>query len=180
MTLRLRFVPTTALAVAVAISAVTPLLPDESAAQDKTRGTGLPLPRFVSLKSNDVNVRRGPGQEYDVAYTYVREGLPVEITQEFDNWRKIRDFEGAEGWVFHSLLAGKRTALVAPWEASGPFAVYASSDAKAAVVAYLEPKVIADVEECTGTWCEVSVKGYEGWIEQDRLWGVYPDEKFEE
>ena len=116
-----------ALAAAVAISAATPLLPDESAAQDKTRGTGLPLPRFVSLKSNDVNVRRGPGQEYDVAYTYVREGLPVEITQEFDNWRKIRDSEGAEGWVFHSLLAGKRTALVAPWEASGPFAAYASS-----------------------------------------------------
>ena len=88
---------------------------------------GLPLPRFVSLKSNDVNVRRGPGQEYDVAYTYVRAGLPVEITQEFDNWRKIRDSEGAEGWVFHSLLAGKRTALVAPWEKSGPFAAYASA-----------------------------------------------------
>jgi len=156
------------------------LLPGDAAAQDKSRGTGLPLPRFVSLKSNDVNVRRGPGQEYDVAYTYVRAGLPVEITQEFDNWRKIRDSDGVEGWVFHSLLAGKRTALVAPWEKSGTIAAHARADAKAAVVAYLEPKVIAEVLECTGTWCEISVKGYEGWIEQERLWGAYPGESFKE
>jgi SH3-like domain-containing protein len=157
------------------------LLPGEEAgAQDKTRGTGLPLPRFVSLKSDEVNVRRGPGQEYEVAFTFVREGLPVEITQEFDNWRKIRDSEGAEGWVFHSLLAGKRTALVAPWDKGGPFPTYVSADAKAPIAAYLEPKVIADVEACTGTWCEIHVKGYEGWIEQERLWGVYPNEVFSE
>jgi len=149
-------------------------------AQERNRGTGLPLPRFVSLKSDDVNVRRGPGQEYEVAYTYVRAGLPVEITQEFDNWRKIRDSEGAEGWVFHSLLAGKRTALIAPWDKGGPFPAYQDADAKSAVVAYLEPKVIADVEQCTGAWCEISVKGYDGWIEQDKLWGVYPEEVFKE
>ena len=74
------------------------------------RATGLPLPRFVSLKSNNVNVRRGPGQDYDVVFTFVRAGLPVEITDEFENWRKIRDSDGSEGWVFHSLLSGKRTA----------------------------------------------------------------------
>lgn len=152
----------------------------EAAAQDPAVGTGLPLPRFVSLKSDDVNVRRGPGQEYDIAFTFVRAGLPVEITQEFDNWRKIRDSEGSEGWVFGSLLSGKRTALIAPWDKSGPFPAYATADAEAAVVAYLEPKVIADVERCTGAWCEISVKGYDGWIEQERLWGVYPDERFEE
>ena len=150
-----------------------------ASAQDPSAGTGLPLPRFVSLKSDDVNVRRGPGQEYEVAFTFVREGLPVEITQEFDNWRKIRDSEGAEGWVFGSLLSGKRTALVAPWDKSGPFPVYAREDAQAAIVAYLEPRVITDVERCTGSWCEVSIKGYDGWIEQDRLWGVYPNEKIE-
>jgi SH3-like domain-containing protein len=151
-----------------------------AAAQDPARGTGLPLPRFVSLKSDDVNVRRGPGQEYEIAYTYVKAGLPVEITQEFDNWRKIRDSDGAEGWVFHSLLSGKRTALVAPWDKSGPFAVYAKAEADASVVAYLEPKVIADVGQCNGKWCEITIKGYDGWIEQDKLWGVYPDEQFEE
>ena len=151
-----------------------------AAAQDPGDGTGLPLPRFVSLKSDDVNVRRGPGQEYEIAFTFVKAGLPVEITQEFDNWRKIRDSEGAEGWVFGSLLSGKRTALVAPWDRSGPFPAYSRADAASSVVAYLEPKVIADVEQCTGAWCEISVKGYDGWIEQDRLWGVYPDEQFEE
>jgi len=153
----------------------------QSAAQSVTLGpSGLPLPRFVSLKSDEVNVRRGPGQEYEIAFTFVRARLPVEITQEFDNWRKIRDSEGAEGWVFHSLLAGKRTALIAPWDKAGPFPAYQSADAKSAVVAYLEPKVIADVEQCTGAWCEISVKGYDGWIEQDKLWGVYPEEVFKE
>lgn len=162
----------------IVVQAALPAL--GASGEDPSRGTGLPLPRFVSLKSNDVNVRRGPGQEYDVAYTYVRAGLPVEITQEFDNWRKIRDSDGVEGWVFHSLLVGRRTALVAPWEKSGTIAAHASAEESAAVVAYLQPKVIAEVLECTGTWCEVSVKGYEGWIEQERLWGAYPGEVFKE
>jgi SH3-like domain-containing protein len=159
-------------ALAVALSA--PLAP----AQERARGTGLPLPRFVSLKSDEVNVRRGPGQEYEVAFKYVRTGLPVEITQEFDTWRKVRDSEGAEGWIFHSLLSGERTALIAPWDKAGPFPAYVDSDPETSVVAYLEPKVIVDVERCTGTWCHIVVKGYDGWIEQDRLWGVYPNEVF--
>jgi SH3-like domain-containing protein len=143
------------------------------------RGTGLPLPRFVSLKSGNVNVRRGPGQDYDVLFTFVRSGLPVEITQEFDNWRKIRDSEGEEGWIFHSLLSGERTALVAPWEQTGQFPAHSSAEADAAVVAWLEPRVVTDVEECTGSWCLVKVSSIEGWIEQDRLWGVYPHETFD-
>jgi SH3-like domain-containing protein len=145
---------------------------------DRARGTGLPLPRFVSLKSDDVNVRHGPGQDYEVAFTFVRRGLPVEIVQEFDNWRKIRDSEGDEGWVFHSLLSGERTALVAPWEAEGQFAAHSSAEAEATVVAYLQPRVVADVEQCTGAWCRIRVGDYAGWIEQERLWGVYPNEKF--
>ena len=77
--------------------------------------SGLPLPRFVSLKSDEVNVRRGAGKEHDVLWTYHRAGLPVEIIAEWDNWRRIRDADGADGWVFHSLLSGRRSALVAPW-----------------------------------------------------------------
>jgi SH3-like domain-containing protein len=168
------------LLLAVAFAVLSAGFVHSAAAQnnDRTRGTGLPLPRFVSLKSDDVNVRRGPGQEYDVAFTFVRRGLPVEIVQEFDTWRKIRDSEGDEGWVFHSLLSGERTALVAPWEPGGQFAAHSSAEAEAAIVAYLQPKVIARVEECTGTWCRVSVQGHDGWIEQERLWGVYPNEMF--
>ena len=144
------------------------------------RGTGLPLPRFVSLKSASVNVRRGPGQDYDVAFTFVRAGLPVEITHEFDNWRKIRDSDGSEGWVFHSLLSGQRTALVAPWEPKGQFAAHRKADGSAGIVAYLQPRVVAGVRQCTGQWCLVAGEGYQGWIEQQKLWGVYPDEQFKE
>ena len=156
-------------------------LAGEAAAQERgMRATDLPLPRFVSLKSNSVNVRRGPGQDYDVVFTFVRAGWPVEITQEFDNWRKIRDAEGSEGWVFHSLLSGERTALVAPWQPDGQLAAHSKGDGDAAIVAYLEPKVVAHVERCDGAWCLVSGTGFRGWMEQESLWGVYPNEKFEE
>lgn len=149
--------------------------------QNGRQATGLPLPRFVSLKSGNVNVRRGPGQEYGIAFTFVRAGLPVEITQEFDNWRKIRDAEGSEGWVFHSLLSGRRTAVVAPWEkGGGQHAAHRIADGEASVVAYLQPRVVAEVERCDGTWCLLKGEEFEGWMEQDRLWGVYPEENFEE
>lgn len=145
-------------------------------AAKRPSGSGLPLPRFVSLKSSTINVRRGPGQDYDIAFTFVRAGLPVEIVQEFDNWRKIRDSEGQEGWVFHSLLSGRRTAVVAPWEQQGQFAARRNADEGSAVTAYLEPRVIADVDKCTGTWCLVRGEKFSGWIEQEKLWGVYPGE----
>ena len=176
------------LSVLIAVAAVLPFAMPHAApggiaaAQGEAgpRTTGLPLPRFVSLKSNNVNVRRGPGQNYDLAFTFVRAGLPVEITQEFDNWRKIRDSEGSEGWVFGSLLSGERTVLIAPWESDGQHAAYASADGSAAVVAYLQPRVVARVEKCTGAWCRVAGEGFSGWVEQSRLWGVYPEERFEE
>lgn len=152
-----------------------------AAAQTAAEGpSGLPLPRFVSLKSSRVNVRRGPGQDYDVAWIFVRPGLPVEIVQEFDNWRKVRDSEGEEGWVFHSLLSGRRTGIVAPWEKEGRFAARASADVNARAVAYLEPRVVTDIDTCDGAWCHVRGDAYDGWIEKDRLWGVYPQEVVEE
>ena len=163
---------------ALAVAAVLAAAPPLAAAQDARRGTGLPLPRFVSLKAETAHVRRGPGQEYEVAFTFVRSDVPLEITQEFDTWRKIRDSEGAEGWIFHSLLSGDRTALVAPWADAGPFPMRRDAETQARVVAYLQPRVVVDVEECTGTWCRIGVEGYEGWFEQERLWGVYPDETF--
>ena len=70
------------------------------------------MPRYVSLKSDHVNVRAGPTKDNDVAWVYTRSGLPVEITAEFENWRRVRDSEGAEGWVYHSLLSGRRTAVI--------------------------------------------------------------------
>jgi SH3-like domain-containing protein len=149
-------------------------------AQEVAKGaSGLPLPRFVSLKSSRVNVRRGPGQDYDVAWSYVKAGLPVEIVQEFENWRKIRDWEGSEGWVFHSLLSGRRTGIVAPWTQGTRFPVREEPNTDARIVAQLESRVVTDVARCDGAWCEVRGEGYSGWMEQDSLWGVYPQEAVE-
>ena len=156
------------------------MLAGPAPAQDMTVGTsGLPVPRFVSLKSDSVNVRQGPSRDQVVIWRYVRAGMPVEITQEFENWRRIRDFEGGEGWVFHSLLSGTRTAIVAPWAADKtPIALHADPDETSRVTANVEPKVQAPVDKCDGAWCRLDGKGFSGWIVQGSLWGVYPDEKF--
>lgn len=147
------------------------------AAQTTSNGSsGLPVPRFVSLKSDRVNVRRGPGRDHEVVWTYVRAGLPVEIVQEFENWRRIRDWEGGEGWVFHSLLSGRRTALVKPWDTSGTVPLRAGADSNAAIIANLEPNVLASVTECGDGFCRVSGADWAGWIDQTLLFGVYPDE----
>ena len=141
--------------------------------------SGLPVPRFVSLKSDRVNVRGGPNKDQDVRWVYTRAGMPVEITAEFENWRRIRDWEGAEGWVYHSLLSGKRTAVVLPKEKDELVPLYYSADGEAAVVAKLQAGVQATLKSCTGTWCRVSGKNFDGWIRQERLWGAYPNEKVE-
>jgi SH3-like domain-containing protein len=142
--------------------------------------SGLPIPRFVSLKADRVNVRVGPGEDYDVTWTFTRSDLPVEVIQEFDNWRRIRDSDGAVGWVFHSLLSGKRTAVVAPWAGGeGPMPIRSSASETAGVTAYLEASVMTAVDRCSAGWCRVSGDGFAGWIEQARLWGVYPNEEVE-
>jgi len=157
------------------------LAPAARAAGDLTTGSvsGLPVPRFVSLKSDKVNVRGGPNQEQEVRWVYTRAGMPVEITAEFENWRRIRDWEGAEGWVYHSLLSGKRTAVVVPNLKDELVPLYESADANSAVVARLQGGVQGALQSCTGTWCEFRGKGFAGWIRQDRLWGAYPNEKIE-
>ena len=152
------------------------------AAKDSATNTsGVPVPRYVSLKSDHVNVRAGPTKDNDVAWVYTRSGLPVEITAEFENWRRVRDSEGAEGWVYHSLLSGRRTALVSAAAAAKaqPLPIYRDADGHSRVVARLQPGVLGTVKRCTGTWCRIVGEGYDGWIEQDRLWGVYPNEKVE-
>jgi SH3-like domain-containing protein len=141
--------------------------------------SGLPVPRYVSLKSDHVNVRSGPTKDNDVAWVYTRPGLPVEITAEFENWRRVRDSEGAEGWVYHSLLSGRRTAVITMKRKDDLAALYESADEASAIVARLQVGVIAQVKRCTSGWCHVAGNGFDGWIEQQRLWGVYADEKVE-
>ena len=141
--------------------------------------SGLPVPRFVSLKTDRVNVRGGPDKDHDVVWIYTRMGLPVEITAEFENWRRIRDSDGTEGWVYHSMLSGKRTAIVHLKSKTDLGPLYAEPDAHSPVTAELQPGVLGAIKRCTGTWCRLSGDGFDGWIEQNRLWGVYPDEKID-
>jgi len=138
--------------------------------------SGLPVPRFVSLKPDRVNVRTGPTRDHDVAFVYTRAGLPVEITAESDNWRRIRDWEGSEGWVYHSLLSGKRTALVAPKDKTQLVPLYDRNDSRGAVVAQLQAGVLAQVKLCSANWCRISGPRFDGWIVQEQLWGVYANE----
>ena len=155
--------------------------------------SGLPLPRFASLKSGNINVRVGPGKENAILWNYVKAGLPVEIVLEFDTWRKIRDSEGVEGWVSQAMLSGRRTATVEPAfakktgditsiieaDSSQPdltVPMFAKPDDKARRVALLEPGVNVDIMTCDVKWCSVTVGDHGGWIEKARIWGVYANE----
>jgi len=141
--------------------------------------SGLPVPRFVSIKADRVNVRGGPDKDHDVSFIFTRVGWPVEITAEFETWRRIRDSDGSEGWVYHSLLSGKRTAAVQLKEKTDLAPLHAEPNANSPVVAKLQVGVLGAVKTCTGNWCHLVGKDFDGWIEQLDLWGVYPNEKIE-
>lgn len=157
----------------------TPALSAETADTQLGPVSKLPLPRFVSLKTDNVNVRQGPTKDQSVSWIFHRAGLPVEITAEFEIWRRIRDSDGSEGWVYHSLLSGRRTALVAPWAKGNTLPLRVSAGADSPVSARLEADVLANIGACDGTWCKISGTGFNGFIEQEKLWGVYPGEVFD-
>jgi SH3-like domain-containing protein len=152
-------------AVAVLLAVSMPSVP--AAADD-----ALPVPRFASLKSDEVNLRAGPGEDKPKLWVYQRTGMPVEIIEEFDTWRRIRDYKGVVGWVSGSLLSGKRTAIVTESRRT----LHAKPDAASPAVAELDPGVIAHLEACEGAWCRLEIKGYEGWMLRTEFWGVFPDE----
>ncbi|MEZ5648174.1 MAG: SH3 domain-containing protein [Alphaproteobacteria bacterium] len=133
----------------------------------------LPLPRFVSLRSEEVNVRTGPGVRYPINWVFHKRDLPVEIVAEFENWRKVRDVDHAEGWVHQSMLSGRRSIVI-----SGTIQDLKSEPAiTASTLAQLEPGVIGRLEKCEGVWCKINTAGYKGWLERTALWGIYPNEQ---
>lgn len=136
------------------------------------KGTGLPLPRFAALRSDETNVRAGPGSRYPIDWVFKRKGMPVEIVAEYENWRKIRDWQGSGGWVHQSLLTGRRSLSVAAREAI----LYKTPAATATEVARLQTEVICQVKSCNGEWCRVQVGPHVGWIERAKVWGVYKGE----
>jgi len=139
------------------------------------RDTELPLPRFVSLRSDKVYVRAGPALRYPIKWIYKRENLPVEIIQEFESWRKVKGFDGDEGWIHKSLLSGERTVLVKESDDLIPMREGFSHEAR--MIARLEPSVVARVDKCSQAWCLIRAGGYHGWVERNLLWGIYEDEE---
>jgi SH3-like domain-containing protein len=134
--------------------------------------TNLPLPRYVSLKAAEGNVRRGPSLSHRIDWVYKRRGLPLQITAEYGHWRRVRDRDGAGGWIHYSLLSGVRTVLVQ--KDLLPLRRVAAPDAQ--VVANLEFGVIARLGKCNPDWCRITADGYSGWARKSALWGVDADE----
>ncbi len=141
--------------------------------------SGLPIPRFISVRSNKVFVRTGPALRYPIKWVYKRAGMPVEVIQEFDTWRKIRDLDGEEGWIHQSLLSGKRYAVVIEDEKNekeGAF-FHKKPDSSSKKLAQIEYGNIIALEKCDISWCKAKIDGFSGWIERNLLWGVYQQEK---
>lgn len=138
--------------------------------------SGLPVPRFVSLKSDDVNLRAGPGKRYPIQWHYARARLPVEIIEEFAHWRKIRDYEGTSGWVHKGIVDGKRTILIMDKQQT----LYEKPDAASAPAIKVAPLVIAFLKECQPDWCRVEIQDRKAWIRKADIWGVTREEVFAE
>ena len=140
------------------------------------RSTNLPLPRFVSLRTDPINMRTGPGVRYPVEWVYTRRGLPVEVVAEFDTWRRINDLDGSNGWIHTSMLSARRTAVVT----GGLRPLRRTSENEGELLAHLEPDVVVNIQRCpAGRYCRVEVGGVQGWIRRDHLWGVHPAEVIE-
>ncbi|MGH7116590.1 MAG: SH3 domain-containing protein [Stellaceae bacterium] len=151
---------------AAAVLAAAPL-----ALNAQTPG-GDQLPRFASLRSDEINLRVGPGENYPIEWVYRRKDLPVEIIEEFQNWRRIEDWQGTKGWVLDRMLIDKREVIVDG--AVQP--LHGRPDTAAPIIARAEPGVVARLLACGGAWCRIEAAGYSGWVKRSEIWGVLPDE----
>lgn len=133
-----------------------------------------PPPRFASLRNGEANLRAGPGTRYPIHWVYRRRAMPVEITDSYGNWRKIRDVDGVEGWLHHGLLSGTRTALVR----GNTHMLRRNPAPDSSPILKAEPMVIGTLLQCGRDWCRVEISDHAGWMEKTALWGVYADEKF--
>ncbi|MEM8790562.1 MAG: SH3 domain-containing protein [Pseudomonadota bacterium] len=134
--------------------------------------TNLPLPRFVSLRSAEINVRRGPGLNYPKDWVFQRAGLPVRVIAEHGDWRRIQDSDDAGGWVYHALISGRRTVLVTAPE----ILIRVAPVETARPTAELRQGVIARLLDCKDGWCEITVENVKGWTPEAAIWGVGPED----
>ncbi|WP_370931703.1 SH3 domain-containing protein [Bartonella sp. DGB1] len=134
--------------------------------------TGLPIPRYVSLKAKTTNVRVGPGVQYRIAWTFTQRSLPVKIINEYDNWRYIEDYTGSKGWITAGLLSSSKYILVAPNKKNRHYKLYNKKDVKSNIIAQISSGAIGSLKICEDNWCKVVFDRVTGWIEKKYLWGV--------
>lgn len=148
--------------------------PETTPMDTRARGvvTNLPIPRYVSMKATEGNVRRGPSLTHRIDWVYKRKDLPLKITAEHGHWRRVEDIDGAGGWVHYSLLSGVRTVIIKADEV--PLRMKPLPDAP--VNALVQHDVVAKLGECLPNWCRIRAGGYRGWVQKAALWGVEPDE----
>jgi SH3-like domain-containing protein len=157
---------------ALVLGALLMALASGAAAEDRGKVTNLPIPRYVSLKASEGNVRRGPSLSHRIDWVFTRRDMPLEVTDEYGHWRRVRDRDGQGGWIHHSLLSGVRTVIVE--EDMAALRLKPAPDAP--VTARAEAGVVAALGPCQRDWCRVGASGYRGWIPKRAVWGVGPDE----
>lgn len=140
----------------------------------KGSATGWPLPRFESFRSSEIYMRAGPGFQYPITWVYHRYDLPVEVTAEFNVWRKVLAPDGGSGWVHEALLHGARSFIVT----GGRHTLRAAPHAGASAIAYLDKGVIGLIADCPagGAWCKVEADHRDGWLRRRDFWGVFAGE----
>ncbi len=162
-----------------AMAAAAPVMPEAKPepVRDPTRGavTNLPVPRYVTLKTNEGNARRGPGLSHRVDWVFARAGMPLRVTAEYENWRRVEDAEGVGGWIHYTLLSGVRSVLIMRDMAE----FHSDPRPDAMVEVQAEQGVVGKLLECEADWCRVGIDGYKGWVLKSEIWGVDPGELIE-
>ena len=151
---------------------ISSLLAQSAMAKERGSVTNLPIPRYVSIKTDECNVRRGPSLSHRIDWVFQRKGMPVEVVAEHGHWRRVRDRDGEGGWVHYSLLSGVRTVIVE----DDMLELRLGPDTTTPVNAQIETGVIARLGECNDGWCRLSAGGYRGWAPKQAFWGVKPGE----
>ena len=152
------------------------VVPVRAQDSDPFKSTPYDIPRFVTIAKDKAYMRTGPGSRFPITWIYKRKNLPVEIVLEYENWRKIKDIDGSEGWVHLSLLSGRRYGAI---QADDMMKLHSKPSNESRVMAFLEPETIVKILSCGPQWCRIDAQGYKGWMPKASIWGVYADEIIE-
>ncbi len=155
------------IAVLLSLALASPIL-----ATERGKVTNLPIPRFVSLKAKEGNVRRGPSLSHRIDWVFRRHNMPLEVIAEYGHWRRVQDRDGQGGWMHYSLLSGVRHVIVE----DDLTPLHTKPSTESTIKAYAEAGVVARLGTCAPAWCKISANGIRGWVSKDQIWGVRPDE----